>query len=157
LKITILVGEILASSMTGWGEKIDDIPEQDLKARVDVHRTSKPVWRLVAAIEYKHGVKPAAFEAKYGIPRDTVYSWLDRFEERGVDRALEDEPIPGPPSRLAGDERRRFFDDLRSPPDRLGYDTRTWDPPLVRRHLEAEYGVEYSLRHVMRLLDDAGM
>lgn len=142
--------------MTGWGQKLADIPESELRAHVDVDDGSRPVWRLVAALEYHDGLSPAGFEAKYGIPADTVYTWLDRFEERGVARALRDDPRPGRPPKLRDAEWDRFVDHLERPPGELGYDAHAWTTRLARHHLVAEFGVEYSTRHVRRLLDRAG-
>lgn len=143
--------------MTGWGQKLADTPAAELRAHVTVDRQSKPVWRLVAAVEYKDGLSPAEFEAKYGIPADTVYTWLDRFEEQGVAAALYDKPRPGRPPKLGEAAWDRFLDHLRRPPGEFGYEAAAWSTNLARRHLGAEFGVDYSARHVRRLLDRAGV
>lgn len=143
--------------MTEWGQKLAGISDVDLQSHVSVTVETKPVWRLVAAFEYRDGLSPAGFEAKYGIPADTVYTWLDRFEERGVATALEDEPRPGRSPRLGEAEWNRFVDDLDTPPAELGYDESAWTTSLVRRHLDAEFGVEYSARHVRRLVERANV
>ena len=44
------------------------------------------------------------------------------------------------------------FSDLERSPRSLGYDAPTWTASVARRHLSSAYGVEYSTRHVRRLL-----
>jgi transposase len=39
----------------------------------------------------------------------------------------------------------------------VGFDRQSWFPRLVYHHLESEYGVHYSLRHIRRLLREAGV
>lgn len=55
------------------------------------------IKRLTATLEYKSGLSPAKNGAKYVIPEQTIYGWLDRFAERGIDAALYDMPRPGQP------------------------------------------------------------
>jgi len=59
--------------------------------------------------------------------------------------------------KLSDEAKAAFLADLRQSPEELGYDRHSWYPVLAHYHLEEEYGVEYSLRHVYRLLDEAGL
>jgi transposase len=91
---------------------------------------------------------------RYGFAQSTVYSWLDRFEERSLDDALHDEARPGRPPKLAADERETLVDQLREPPGAVGYDASTWTPELLREHVDREFDVRYSVGHARRLLAD---
>lgn len=141
--------------MTGWGDKIAGVSVEELKDHVEVNKETKPIWRIVAAIEYKNGLSPAEFQDKYGISESNVYNWLDRFEERGVEAALHDDSPPGKEPRLTDEQWDQFVDDLHASPEEVGYEYQTWFPLLAHHHLKTEFGVDYCLRHVRRLLDKA--
>ena len=44
----------------------------------------KAIKRLVVALEYNDRLSPAQVENKTDWPEETIYSWLNRFEERGL-------------------------------------------------------------------------
>jgi transposase len=143
---------------TSHGTKLAGITKAELKARLaEAPEDGEAVQRLVAAIEYKNGNSPADIEDKYGWAERTVYHWLDYLEERGLDEGLTDRPRSGRPPDLSDDDRQQFFEDLHESPEDHGYDRQAWFPPMARDHLETAYGVEYSLRHVRRLMREAGL
>lgn len=116
-----------------------------------------PAERILAAIAYKQGDSKSRLAERHDVSWKTVDSWLARFAERPVERAPYDEQRPGRPPKLTEEQRAALFRDLRKSPEAVGYDRQTWDPALVQRHVEETFGVEYSLRHVRRLLDEAGV
>jgi transposase len=140
------------------GGKIPDTEVARIRDRLaERPDDGKAVMRLVAAREYKAGLSPAEIERKYGWPEGTVYHWLDYIEQRGLDGALRDRDRSGRPPKLSDEERDRLLEDLRGSPENCGYDHGEWIPALVDHHLETEYGVEYSIRHVRRLMNEAGI
>lgn len=143
---------------TNHGEKLAGITLQDLRRRLaDPPDAGQAVQRLVAAIEYKTGASPADIEDKYGWPKRTVYNWLDYLEDRGLDDGLTDQDRSGRPPELTDAQREAFFEDLHASPEEVGYDRQAWFPKLAQDHLATAYEVEYSLRHVRRLLHEAGL
>lgn len=131
---------------------MDKLDGEALRNRLATTDDAKAVRRLMVALAYKDGEPVAALSERYGIPKSTIYHWLDRFESRSMGRALEDDSRPGRPRELTDRERRALARDLEGSPERRGYDAAAWSPRLVRRHIAATYGVEYSLGHVRRLL-----
>lgn len=145
--------------MTQWGGKIPDISVEELQAKLaETDDDGKAVKRLIAAIAYKQGQSPAEIEATFGMSKKNVYLWLDRFEERGLDDALYDEPKPGRPSKLTDEQLDELDAGLHESPDDAGYDgVQVWTPRFVQHWLTARFDVEYTRRHVRRLMDDAGL
>ena len=144
--------------MTKWGAKIPETSLEELKDYlVEEDDDGKAVKRLFTAIAYKHGQSPAEIENRYGIPRQNVYQWLNRIEERGLPEALYDEPKPGRPPRLTDEQVEKLEAVLRDSPTTVGYDAETWEPTLVRHWLNEQFDVEYTLRHVRRLMGKAGL
>ena len=116
----------------------------------------KAVKRLVVAREYLAGRSPSAIEAKYGVPEQTVYDWLDRIEERGLDDALVDDTPPGRQPTLTHEQRREFSRAVDAPPSESGFDSAEWTSTLARQYLRESFGAEFTDRHVRRLLAELG-
>jgi transposase len=132
--------------------KLDTIPATDLREALSETTDHKAVRRLMVALAYKDGDSVDRLSDLYGIPSSTVYYWLDRFEERGIEGGLEDESRPGRPPKLDEGDRKSLTADLALSPTDVGYDADEWGPKLARDHIHREYGIEYSLGHVRRLL-----
>lgn len=136
--------------------KLDDVSAERLRRRLAEATEPKAVKRLMVALSYKDGERVDELSDRFGIPTSTIYYWLDRFEDRPIEDALVDEKRPGRPSRLDDDDREALAADLDRPPTAFGHDGDEWTPERVRAHLEAEYGVSYSVGHVRRLLRRLG-
>lgn len=133
-------------------DKLEGIDADTLRDRLADVESPKAVRRLMIALAYEDGESVETLSRRYGIPRSTIYYWLDRFESRPLEAALDDAPRPGRPRRLSEEERRELADTLADPPTDHGCDAEEWRSPLVARHIAEVYGVEYSSGHVRRLL-----
>jgi len=143
--------------MTEWGGKIPGLTVEELQTELaEIENDGKAVKRLMAAIAYKQGQSPADIEETFGISKKNVYEWLDRFEDRALDEALYDESKPGRPSKLSDDQFGELEAVLDKSPEAAGYDVQAWSPKLVQHWLRTHFDVEYTRRHVRRLMDDAG-
>jgi transposase len=141
---------------TEHGGKLSDTETEDLVDQLaEQPDEGQAVMRLVAAREYKAGLSPAQIEDKYGWSEGTVYHWLGYFEKRGDDAALVDKPRSGRPRKLTDEQYEQFIDELQESPQEFGYDHQAWFPLLAHHYLRSEYDVEYSLRHIRRLLNEA--
>jgi transposase len=134
--------------------EIDGVTAAELRAALEAAEDPKAVKRLVVALAYLDGVPVGTLVERYGVPQSTVYSWLDRFEERPLADALRDDDRPGRPPKLDPTERERLADHLAGPPGEFGFDAASWTPELVREHVDREFGVRYSVGHARRLLSE---
>ncbi|WP_254533982.1 helix-turn-helix domain-containing protein [Natrinema gelatinilyticum] len=107
--------------------------ELHLRQRLAEETDPKAIKRLVAALEYKQGLSPAKIEKKYGWSEQTVYNWLNRFEERGRPAALRDKPRLGRKPWLDPTQRRQLFAALNEPPSEAGYDAPAIDRGVRHR------------------------
>jgi transposase len=128
--------------------KLGGISADTLRDTLADVESAKAAKRLMVALAYLDGVSVSELSDRYGVPASTLYYWLDRFEERSLDDAIEDQQRPGRPSKLDGDERAAFETALRKSPRDVGYDADAWSPELVQQHLEETFGVSYSLGHI---------
>jgi transposase len=132
--------------------KLDDISMADLQAELQRADDPKGVLRLMLAIAYRDGVDVTTLSDRYDIPESTIYYWLDRFEERPLEEALSDGSSPGRPPKLSAAQRATLERWLQQSPREQDLDAKVWTPELVRRLIATEFGVDYSLCHVRRLL-----
>lgn len=137
-------------------DKLDDVGADALRAALDDATDPKAVRRLMVALAYKDGVAVDTLADRYGIPRSTIYAWLERLEERPIDEAIRDDHRPGRPAELDEADRERLAEVLAEPPTAHGFDGETWTPDLVRRFVDDAFDVEYSLGHARRLLRTYG-
>ena len=142
-------------SMAKDGNKIPDLSVERVRERLADERAPKAIKRLTAAREYLAGLSPGDIEEKYGWHRQTVYNWLDRFEERDFEDALYDDERSGRPPELSEEEFQQFAEELNQSPEEVGYDEPAWTSALAQQHLITEFDVAHSRRHVQRLMKEA--
>lgn len=133
--------------------RLEEVPVCDLRELAESFDAHRPIRRLYGAILYKQGVSAPTIAAWLDVRPATVYSWFDRLEAaEELERAVRDDRRPGRPPKLRGADRREFFELLAAPPTNAGIDADDWSPQLAKELLSARYEVNYSLRHVRRLL-----
>lgn len=132
--------------------KLEDIDPDGLRAALADAEDAKTAKRLMIALAYQDGTPVGTLSERYGIPKSTLYYWLDRFEERPIEEAIEDEDRPGRPSKLDDEERERLETAVSVPPSEHGLADGEWTPEALQAFIEREFGVDYSLGHVRRLL-----
>lgn len=133
-------------------DKLADVDADELRDALDGVESAKAAKRLMVALAYKHGTPVSDLTDRYGVPRSTLYYWLDRFENHSIPDAIEDEPRPGRPPKLSESGRERLATVLSDPPSAHDYDAEEWTPSVARAFIEEEFGVTYSEGHVRRLL-----
>ncbi|MEF8853456.1 MAG: helix-turn-helix domain-containing protein [Haloarculaceae archaeon] len=137
--------------------RLEDVPVEELEAALAEATGKKETQRLLVAIIYKRGPSVPMIARWLDTREQTIYRWFDRLEAEPVEQAVRDRQRPGRPPKLEGSDRETFREAVRSPPADSGYDEPAWTTGLARRFLSDEFGVEYSRRHVQRLLREAGL
>lgn len=137
--------------------RLDQITIEELHEQLAEVDEGTPTERIVAAIAYKQGDSKTRLAERHDVSWKTIDNWLNRFAEQPIDRAPHDEHRPGRPPKLTDEERDALFHDLHASPTEFGYERQAWFPSLVYHHVKATFNVEYSLRHIRRLMDEAGL
>jgi transposase len=133
-------------------DKLADISIDRLREALRAAESAKAAKRLMIALAYKDGVSVDVLSARYGLSRSTVYSWLDRFENRSIEAAIHDDSRPGRPPKLDETQQESLRTALESSPADYAYNESTWTPELLQNHIENKYQVSYSLGHIRRFL-----
>ncbi len=137
--------------------RLDGVSTDELEAALGRVDGKKEAMRLVAALIYKRGPSVPMIADWLAVREATIYRWFDRIEAEPLDRAVRDRPRPGRPPALSGADRERLEAAVADPPTSVGYERQTWTLELVRRFIRDEFGVDYTTRHVRRLLDEADL
>lgn len=140
--------------------KLENISSEQLRESLDKVEEKAETLRLVVGINYKNGVTQSELANWYGVSRTTIHNWLDRLESlesKPLEEVISDKQRSGRPSKLTDSEREKLFSILQEPPEELGVDAPAWSPPLVRAYIREEFDVEYTLRHIRDLMNDAGI
>lgn len=143
--------------MTKHGNKIPSLDSGQVRDQLAEESDGKAIKRLAAAREYMAGHSPAEIETKYGWHKQTVYGWLNRFEERDFEDALYEDKPPGRSPELSDAQFQQFAETLHDLPEEAGYNEPAWDAPLAQEYLLKTFGVAHSQRHVSRLMNEADM
>lgn len=138
-------------------DHLDEISVGDLQRALASVDEKTPALRLVVAIAYKQGISQSALADWLDVERKTIYNWLMRFEERGLESAVRDAPRPGRPGKLSHDQRGLLEEALERPPSDTGIDAPAWTTALVQRFIREEFDVEYSQPSCRRLMREAGL
>lgn len=137
--------------------KLEDVPIADLEAALEATDGKRETQRLMIAILYKRGPSVPMIAEWFDMREGTIYNWFDRFEERSIENAITDDHRSGRPPKLDETARKAFIKAVNEPPTESGYEQPAWSTKLAQRFLREEFDVEYSQRHVQRLLKEAGL
>src|SRR4029450_5866676 len=107
--------------------------------------------------QIRAGAHPEDIATALGMARSTVFGWLAKHREGGVD-ALRPKPIPGRPRKLTGVQLRKVYTLIAGrDPRQLQFPFALWTRELVRELIRREFGVALSTVSVRRVLRTAGM
>jgi len=138
-------------------DRLDHLTLEELYAELEEVDKRVPTQRVLVAIGHTLGPANKDLAPRHNVSRKTIRNWLDRFEEQPLEQAPYDAPRSGRPAKLTDREKERFFKHLQEPPEGFGYERQAWSPVLVHDHLETEFGVEYTLVHIRRLMHGANL
>lgn len=137
--------------------RLDNITLEDLQNQLDRTEGEVPTNRVLAAIGRKQGDTLEKLAERHSVCEKTIRNWLDRFAEQPIQQAPYDEDRSGRPTKLTDEEYDEFISDLYDSPTEVGYDRQVWFPLLAYNHLKNKFNVEYSKRHVRRMMSKAGL
>jgi transposase len=135
--------------------RLENVSVEKLEAALEAATGKRETKRLLVAIIYKRGPSAPMIAEWLDTREQTIYRWFDRMESEPIEQAVRDRQRSGRPPKLDDSQRATFRDAVQGSPTDVGYGDSEWTPDLARRFLAEEFGVEYSRRHVQRLLHDA--
>lgn len=135
--------------------KLENVDVGSLEQALEETSDGQEAKRLIAAIIYKRGPSVPMLAEWLDVRKATIYRWFDRLEAEPIRQAVADRPRSGRPPKLTDEEQERFRHAVRGSPSSVGYDQAAWTTGLAQTFIADQFGVEYTSRHVQRLLQDA--
>lgn len=129
------------------------ISVEELRQSYDQESVGWPKIRLLVAIKRKEGQSMDAIAEQLQISRTAVNESLHRFQERGIS-AKDDERRTGRPRKLDQKQLKGLRKKLLSGP-RKGTNV-LWTTRQILDLVKREYGLEYTTRHLRRLMHQLG-
>jgi len=130
----------------GWDSTEEEI--STLERLIKKERDSQVRDRLRGILFLKKNYTVSRVAEILGVTERTVYSWKRRYKEEGVE-GLRNKPIPGRRSTLDEKDMER----LKSLLEERDY----WTSNQVRALIKEEFGVEFTNRHIPRILRKLGL
>jgi transposase len=121
------------------------------------HQTLEAIRiRAVRQIE-DEGAHPEDVADALGMNRSTVFGWLAKYREGGVE-ALRAKPVPGRPPKLSGTQLQQLYRLIvGKDPRQLRFEFALWTRDMVRELIRREFNVRLSVVSVGRLLRKLGL
>ena len=113
--------------------------------------SAKELCRAQAVLWLAEGETVEQVAELLHVSRQTVYNWVDRFEQRqGLDlhSRFADGPRKGRPPSALGIIDPLIAEVIDTDPRKLGYHSTVWTAPLLREYLEQVHGVAVSRKSV---------
>jgi transposase len=111
--------------------------------------------RLRALALLEEGLQPVVVAQRLGVDRRSVRRWK-AAARRGGAQALTARPAPGRPPKLQSRQHPRLEKLLLGGAQAAGFANDLWTCPRIARLIEQEFGVQYHVDHVGRLLRGLG-
>jgi transposase len=127
-------------------------PMAKIDGRTIDHKTLEHLRKLAVKRVIEDREAPSDVMKSLGLCRTTIYPWLRKYEDAGME-ALVEKIAQGPEPKLTekqGQQVRRWI--LGKDPRQYGFDFGLWSRRIVRELISAKYGVELGLTAVGRLL-----
>jgi len=129
-------------------EKIKSLFDQDEKYKIGM--------KLYAIYQVSKGQATRKLEELYNTSFKQICNWVHRFEEDGLN-GLRDKPKSGKPSRLSDKQKEELKNILQNnKPVDYGYNTGTWNGPILIDYLKKTYAIEYKKAQIYNILKTLG-
>jgi transposase len=120
------------------------------------HKTLEQV-RIRVVRQIEDGANPEYLAGALGFARSTVFGWMARYREGGLD-ALKARPVPGRPQKISGPQLRQIYAlIIGNDPRQLAFEFALWTREMVRDLIRREFKVRLSVVSVGRLLRKLGL
>src|SRR5947209_34088 len=114
------------------------------------------VERARILIAIADGRRPSQVARDLGICRPTVYTWIRRFNERGL-HGLEDRPRSGRPHTSTAEQRAEVLAAALTDPKRLDLPFGCWTLDRLRAYLNERVGIPIKRSRIGEILVDEGL
>lgn len=122
-----------------------------------IDRKSREAIRKLAIQRIQAGESPELVAKILGFHRSSIYIWMQRHLQGGME-GLKTLPLSGRPPKLTAAQEKKIFDVVTSKnPMQLKFPFALWTRAMIREFIKNQFGVEMSEVNVGRLLHKLGL
>ena len=112
--------------------------------------------RLYAVYQVSLGQASRKLEELYNTSFKQILNWVHRFEQEGLE-GLKDKAKSGRKPRLNKQHKEEIKVLLQNKkPDEFGYNTSTWNGPILKDYIEKNYKISFKKAHIYNILSSLG-
>lgn len=143
---------------------VDQLPEEiiqkrlkRLKRRMTSCKDSRMRERYQTIYLYLQKYSKGEIAKIIGRCLTTVYKYINLYIDSGI-KGLRMKHSPGRPTFLTEEQKQKVFDVVANHvPKEVGFPVEmNWTGPLVKKWIEREFGIQYSIRGIFQLLHNLG-
>lgn len=113
-------------------------------------------YRRLRAVElHQAGKRQCEIAEILGVTKGAVSQWLKKYRDQGIE-SLCYRKIPRRKGILTENQVQHIVGIILDSPENYGFSGNTWTGPRVKEVIKTEYGIEFTIRHVCRLLKKWG-
>jgi transposase len=113
--------------------------------------------RLLALIQIKKGLPSRKLEDIFQVSHTRYCQWVKSFNKDGIE-GLKNKPKSGRRPKLNQQQLERIKDTvLNTSPMAHGFNTATWNGPLIREFIKQDMGVDFKKAQVYNILKGQGL
>lgn len=132
----------------------DRYTKQELQTLYRTEKNARLARRIHAVYLAAKGLSCPQIMTITGAARRTIQQWACKYNKQGID-GLKDKPRPGQPTKLPRKAELRFCKRIEAAPTKKD-GVSVLNGPAIRRILEREFGVLYSMQGLYDLLHRLG-
>ncbi|MFC1781646.1 transposase [Planctomycetota bacterium] len=132
----------------------DRYTKQELQTLYRTEKNARLARRIHAVYLAAKGLSCPQIMIITGAARRTIQQWVRKYNKQGID-GLKDKPRPGQPTKLPRKAELRFCKRIEAAPTKKD-GVSVLNGPAIRRILEHEFGVLYSIQGLYDLLHRLG-
>ena len=132
--------------------------ERQALEQIAASRTAQArfVERAQILLAIADGRRPSQVAKDLGLSRPTVYTWIHRFNDRGL-HGLEDRPRAGRPPTYTAEQRAEVIAAALTDPKRLDLPFGCWTLDRLRAYLNEQRGIPIKRSRIGEILVDEGL
>lgn len=112
--------------------------------------------RLMALIQIKKGLSSRKLEELYYKSHSRFCVWVKNFNKKGIE-GLKNKPKSGRRPLLTPKQKEELSTVLQdNRPSDFGFNSATWNGPLIKEYIKNEFGVEYKKAQIYNILKALG-
>ena len=113
--------------------------------------------RLICLIQIKKGLSSRKLSELYYKSHSRICSWVNNFNRLGIE-GLKNKPKSGRPSRLSQEQKTQLKAILlNNKPTDYGYNTATWNGPLLIDFIKNNYAISYKKVQIYNIIKSLGL